>query len=130
MNNVNERKDITVKYLRERAKLTQAEVAEQIGIGSRSYGAWEREGAIPHLDKAVRFAKVVNASLQEVACAFGLDTDGIPDDSICKEPSNPLDDVDSYQMAANILANRTPEELKALFNLFGNKKGGSETSSN
>ena len=116
---------LTVKDLRLRAKKTQAQVAEDVGITRRNIAAWEKGGIVPTLDKAVRFAVSVNASMSEICSAFGVDVSGLKSDvSQESQESPPASDDKNTSIAARLLANKTQEELEALFSFFSNKNDG------
>lgn len=55
-----------LKTLRESRKLTQARLAELIGVNSRAYNRWERGNFIPQLDTLVKIADVLNVTLDEL----------------------------------------------------------------
>jgi transcriptional regulator with XRE-family HTH domain len=55
-----------LKRLREERKLTQARLAELIGVGARAYNRWERGNFIPQLDTLIKLADVLNITLDEL----------------------------------------------------------------
>jgi transcriptional regulator with XRE-family HTH domain len=52
--------------LREAAGLTQAQVAEQLGIVQRSYSAWERDAVAIQPAKLIRLAEILGTSVGEL----------------------------------------------------------------
>ena len=46
--------------------LTQARLAEMLGISPRVYNRWERGAAVPRLDTVVRVAEILDVSLDEL----------------------------------------------------------------
>lgn len=69
-----------LKELREKAGLTQLQLAAQIPVDPTAVRAWENSGAIPALDKAVKLARVLQVPLKRIALEFGIDVDGIPNE--------------------------------------------------
>ena len=55
-----------LKTLREERKLTQARLAELIGVGARAYNRWERGNFVPQLDTLIKIADVLNITLDEL----------------------------------------------------------------
>lgn len=55
-----------LKLLREERKLTQARLAELIGVNARAYNRWERGNFIPQLDTLIKLADVLNIMLDEL----------------------------------------------------------------
>ena len=55
-----------VKQLREHAGMTQAEVAEKLGLTNRAVGAWESGRAKPRLDKMKELADLFNIPVTEL----------------------------------------------------------------
>lgn len=55
-----------LKFLREERKLTQARLAELIGVGARAYNRWERGNFVPQLDTLIKIADVLNITLDEL----------------------------------------------------------------
>src|SRR6056297_3126407 len=52
--------------LREAAGLTQAEVADQLGIGQRSYSAWERDTIAIQPERLKRLAEILATTVGEL----------------------------------------------------------------
>jgi transcriptional regulator with XRE-family HTH domain len=71
-----------LKTLRHNAELTQAELAHAVRTTEKAVRNWENDLAIPNFEKAVLLAKVLGVPLRRLAQEFGLDVDGIPDDSL------------------------------------------------
>lgn len=55
-----------LKALREERKLTQARLAELIGVNPRAYNRWERGNFVPQLDTLIKIADALNVSLDEL----------------------------------------------------------------
>ena len=76
-----------MELLRNRVGKTQFQVAVEVGVSDRAIRAWEQQGTIPAFDTAVALARCYEVSLKDLAKAFGLTVDGIPDDvSVEKSP--------------------------------------------
>lgn len=56
-----------LKELREARKLTQARLAELIGVNPRAYNRWERGNFVPQLDTLIKIADVLNVTLDELS---------------------------------------------------------------
>jgi len=56
-----------LRELRQQRDLTQARVAELVGVGLRVYHRWERGGAAPHFETLLKLADVLDVSLDELA---------------------------------------------------------------
>jgi len=69
-----------LKALREKAGLTQLQLAVQIPVDPSAVRAWENTGAVPGFDKAARLATILGVSLKHLCKEFGIDVEGIPDD--------------------------------------------------
>ena len=67
-----------VRSLRERAGLTQAEIAQKLGLTSRAVGAWENGRARPRLDKMSQLAELLNVTVSELMGEPGMDVQGAP----------------------------------------------------
>jgi transcriptional regulator with XRE-family HTH domain len=52
--------------LREAAGLTQAQVAEQLDIGQRSYSAWERDTIAIQPERLIRLAEIIGTTVGEL----------------------------------------------------------------
>ena len=128
---------LTLKLLRERVKKTQTQVAQEVGVQPRSYGAWEREGAIPALDKAVKLARSLDASLSEICVSLGIDISGlrpdfggeVPETCSSEVPKASSSEVDDYSSVASIIAGRSTEEIAALLRVFLAQKKGDDSPS-
>lgn len=55
-----------LRLLRQARNITQARLAELLGISPRSYNRWERGGNIPHLEMLVKIADALQVSLDEL----------------------------------------------------------------
>lgn len=62
----------TLKALREKAGLTQLDVAKEIGVDPKTIRDYERRGAKPSFERAILLAEVYGCTLYELAAAFGL----------------------------------------------------------
>jgi transcriptional regulator with XRE-family HTH domain len=56
-----------LRELRTQRQLTQARVAELVGVGLRVYHRWEQGGAAPHFETLLKLADVLGVSLDELA---------------------------------------------------------------
>lgn len=72
--------DLTLKTLRESAKLTQPELSRRANIGIRIINDWETGRKVPRFDNAIALARELNVSLKTLAKAMKLDVGGVPDD--------------------------------------------------
>jgi transcriptional regulator with XRE-family HTH domain len=70
-----------LRELRTQRNLTQARVAELVGVGLRVYHRWERGGAAPHFETLLKLADVLGVSLDELAGRKHA-----PDDARIKNP--------------------------------------------
>jgi len=57
--------------LREQAGLTQARVAEQLGISARAYAFWERESVSLKPEQIERLARVLGVSVEDLLNVHG-----------------------------------------------------------
>lgn len=55
-----------LKVLRESRQLTQARLAELIGVNARAYNRWERGNFVPQLDTLIKIADVLDVTLDEL----------------------------------------------------------------
>lgn len=62
--------EINLQKIRKRRKLSQAEVANALGVKIRTYGSWERGEAMLNLEQAFNCAVVLGCTIDEIA---GLD---------------------------------------------------------
>lgn len=67
----------TLKTLRLKAKLSQADLAKELRIKPRTISKWEHYEGIPSLDEALILCKVLNCSMRDLCSAFGLQIHGI-----------------------------------------------------
>ena len=56
-----------IKRARQKAGMTQAQLAEKLGIPYQSIGQWDRDVRNPKLDTLKRIADALNISIQELA---------------------------------------------------------------
>ncbi|HET8707863.1 MAG TPA: helix-turn-helix transcriptional regulator [Pseudomonadales bacterium] len=56
-----------LKELREARRLTQARLAELIGVNPRAYNRWERGNFVPQLDTLIKIGDVLNVTLDELS---------------------------------------------------------------
>ena len=66
-----------IKQMRERAKMTQPEVAKILGVRVGRYGDWERETREINLREAIKLADIFHCTLDELA---GIDEPTINED--------------------------------------------------
>lgn len=57
---------ITLKMARVGADLTQAEVADKLGINNNTYAKWEKDPGMISIRDAVRICKIVRRSFNEI----------------------------------------------------------------
>jgi len=55
-----------LKTLREARSLTQARLAELIGVNPRAYNRWERGNFVPQLETLIKLADVLQVTLDEL----------------------------------------------------------------
>ncbi len=55
-----------ITTLRKQRGLTQARIAELLGMATRSYNRWERGGHLPSLEMLVKAADILQVSLDEL----------------------------------------------------------------
>ena len=65
--------------LRKKNHLTQAKLADMIGITSRAVSSWESGRCIPSRDMSEKIAKIFGTTSD---CLLGLDHDAVIDDSM------------------------------------------------
>ncbi len=65
-----------LKELRAERKLTQARMAELLGVASRVYHRWESGAATPHFDTVVQIADVLGVSLDELVGRKSVNGEG------------------------------------------------------
>lgn len=56
-----------LRLLRQARSITQARLAELVGVSARVYNRWEKGGNVPHFDTIVRLADILQVSLDELA---------------------------------------------------------------
>ena len=56
----------TIKYLREKQGLTQAELAQKIGVSSKTVSKWETAKGLPDISLLQPLAQALNISLIEL----------------------------------------------------------------
>ena len=57
---------VTIKQLREKRNMTQAELAEQIGVSSKTISKWERAKGLPDISLLQPLAKALGVSVIEL----------------------------------------------------------------
>lgn len=57
---------MNIKKAREKAGLTQQELAEQLGIGQSAVAMWETQGFMPRTDKLPALAKILGCTIDEL----------------------------------------------------------------
>ena len=57
-----------LKELRNKNGITQANMAEQLGISARAYQHYETGTREPNIDKLIKLAIILNVSLDELLC--------------------------------------------------------------
>lgn len=57
---------MNIKKAREKAGLTQQELAEQLGIGQSTVAMWETQNSLPRTDKLPTLAKILNCTIDEL----------------------------------------------------------------
>jgi transcriptional regulator with XRE-family HTH domain len=56
-----------LRLLRQARNITQARLAELVGVSARVYNRWEKGGNVPHFDTVVRIADILQVSLDDLA---------------------------------------------------------------
>ena len=56
-----------LRLLRQARNITQARLAELVGVSARVYNRWEKGGHVPHFDTIVKLADILQVSLDELA---------------------------------------------------------------
>ena len=56
----------TIKQLREMKALTQAQLADSLGVSAKAVSKWETGGATPDLDKLVKMSTLFGVTLDEL----------------------------------------------------------------
>ncbi len=56
-----------LRLLRQARNITQARLAELLGINPRAYNRWETADNVPHLDTLIKIADILQISLDELA---------------------------------------------------------------
>lgn len=85
-----------LKELRKKARLTQVEIAEKLGISQPAYASWERGTKKPTQENLVRLAQVLNVTidylignseeeitnkdLEDIEILFRKNSEGLTDD--------------------------------------------------
>jgi len=57
---------INIKALREEHKLTQDQVAENLGVSFQAVSSWERDEYKPDTDKLIKLAELFNVSISAI----------------------------------------------------------------
>lgn len=55
-----------LKKCRERAELTQAELAKALNVSQQAVAKWENGAAYPRMDKLPALAKALNCTIEEL----------------------------------------------------------------
>ena len=58
---------VHIQLLRQARNITQARLAELVGVSARVYNRWEKGGNVPHFDTIVKLADILQVSLDELA---------------------------------------------------------------
>jgi DNA-binding XRE family transcriptional regulator len=61
-----EKMNIQLKMLREKKKLTQAQIAERVGISQQAYSQIENELIKPSLETALKISEVLKTSANKI----------------------------------------------------------------
>jgi len=56
-----------LRLLRQARNVTQARLAELLGVSPRVYNRWEKGGNVPHFDTIVKIADILQVTLDELA---------------------------------------------------------------
>lgn len=57
---------MNIKKAREKAGITQQELAKQLGIGQSTVAMWETQRALPRADKLPALAKLLGCTVDEL----------------------------------------------------------------
>lgn len=79
---------LTLKELIAKTNITQRELAKRTGLSERTINEWVAGKYIPRLDNALILCRELGVSVKTLSASIGLDTAGIPDDSIA-DPIEP-----------------------------------------
>jgi len=55
-----------IKYLREKANMTQAQLAQKVGVSQKAVAKWEVGRSLPRADKLVCLANALDSSVDEL----------------------------------------------------------------
>lgn len=99
-----------IKKMRKRAKLSQQDVADALGIKTGRYGDWERETTMINLRDAIRLADLFRCSLDELA--------GVDIGDMATLTANEGELIDAYRASdergrGNILSTAQREKIES-----------------
>lgn len=55
-----------IKFFREKNKISQKDISEKMGVKQNTISDWEREYRMPSLKKAIKLAKILNTTVEEL----------------------------------------------------------------
>lgn len=105
---------LAIKYSRESANLTQAELAKRVGLSTSAIGMYEKARRIPGIDVLAKIAHVTGKDINDFL--FYVDKDGNPviKDNKCNESGQKQDNIDKssvYDENKTIAAHSTENKL-------------------
>ena len=56
-----------LRLLRQARNMTQARLANLLGVGPRAYNRWEKGGNVPHFETILKIADILQVSLDELS---------------------------------------------------------------
>ena len=76
----NNQEEISLRFLRENANLTQFELRKLIGVSERRLSDWENGKSKPNLENAVALARTFQVSIRTICQLCGVDVTGVPNE--------------------------------------------------
>lgn len=106
----------TIKSLRKKKGLSQAQIARKLGITQGAVSQWENGLTEPAVDQLIALAKIFDVTL--------YDLKGVDESTIKKEPAIPdrLDDA-----LIDMLVNLSPEEVQRVQDFVSGMKAAKTT---
>lgn len=89
---------------RDRARITQAELAARVGGGKDAVGKWEAGKNLPHTETLLRVRRELGIPIEALEAALGIEP---------KTPAAPTDGIDREAIAQDVLELVTSRLLAA-----------------
>ena len=67
-----------LRFYRENAKLTQVQLAEQLGIKQNTVSMWESGAASPRVELLPRISKILGCKIDDLFCQDDVDNNSLP----------------------------------------------------